>query len=199
MGKAVWGKTLGIVGLGHIGKAVARRACGFSMRLLAFEFDAFWDAEFAARYNIERTDLDTLLRESDYVSLHLRISASTLGIIGARELALMKPTAYLINTARASLVDEKALYDALATRHIAGAGLDTVIDSGPDNPLIGLPNVVCTPHLGNRCIDSVHDVVDTAIDNALAVLRGKRPNYVVNPEVYSLCYPQPHQPHLYPS
>lgn len=185
MGRAVWGQTLGIVGLGSIGKAVVRRARGFDMRVLAY--NRSWDKEderFAHDYRIERADLDSVLRMSDFVSLHLRGVVDTQRIIGAREIGLMKPGAFLINTARAGLVDEAALYDALVHRAIAGAGLDVAIDNGSDSPLVGLPHVVVTPHLGNRCIDSVHDVVATAIDNALAILRGQRPRYVINPEAF---------------
>lgn len=184
LGRAVWGKTLGIIGLGHIGRATARRATGFAMRVLAY--NRSWRAEhqeFAARYGVERAGLEELLRASDFVSLHLRGAPDTLGIIGARELAWMKPTAYLINTARAALVDEQALYDALVNGRLAGAGLDTIVDQGFDTPLLGLANVVGTPHLGNRCIDSVHEVMRMAIDNALVVLRGERPPFIVNPEV----------------
>ena len=182
-GDTVWGKTLGIVGLGNIGKAVAKRASGFNMRILAFDFHQFWDEKFASQYNIERVELEKLLKESDFVSLHLRETTSTKGIIGAKELSLMKPTAYLINTARASLVDEKAIYEALVTGKIAGASID-VLSKLVDNPLINLPNVVSTPHMGNRCLESIDDVINTAIDNALAVLHGMRPKFVVNPEVY---------------
>ena len=154
------------------------------MRILAYELDAFWDAAFAADQQVERTDLETLLRESDYVSLHLRLTEANKGLMGAKELALMKPTAYLINTARGELVDEQALYEALIQRCIAGAGLDTILDGGPNSPLIGLPNVVGTPHLGNRVTEAVHEVVGAAIDQALAVLQGRRPQYLVNPQVY---------------
>lgn len=187
MGRIVWGKTLGIVGLGSIGKAVARRARGFDMQVLAY--NRSWDEEdqrFARAHQVARADLQTLLQASDFVSLHLRAAPSTHAIIGAQELALMKPTAYMINTARASLVDEKALYEALSTAKIAGAALDTVVDNGIENPLLDLPTVVATPHLGNRCVDSVHDVIGAAIDSASAVLRGQRPDYLINPEMYDL-------------
>ena len=186
MGRLVYRKTLGIIGLGYVGKAVARRARGFDMRVLAADLDGFWDAAFAERWGVERAALGDLLAASDFVSIHLRPARATLGIIGAHELALMKPTAYLINTARASLVDEQALYAALAGGQIAGAGLDTIIDNGFDTPLLGLPNVAGTPHIGGRCVDTAHELVDAAIGNALAVLAGERPDTVVNPEVYDV-------------
>lgn len=186
MGLGLWGKTLGIVGLGSIGRLTARRAQGFEMKVVAY--NRSWDDEhkrFAARYGLQRVDLNTLLRESDIVSLHLRSTPETRNILSARELALMKPTAILINTARTHLVDQQALYQALSQRQLAGAGLDTIADEGLDNPLMELPNVVGTPHLGNRCVDSVHEVMDAAIEDALAVLHGRRPHYLVNPDVYT--------------
>jgi phosphoglycerate dehydrogenase-like enzyme len=128
--------------------------------------------------------LESLLRASDFVTLHLRAAPATVGIIGARELSLMKPSAFLINTARASLVDRRALYDALHSGTIAGLGSDVIADGGLDRKLLRLPNVVGLRHLGNRCVEAVHEVMETAIDNAVAVLRGERPNYLVNPEVY---------------
>jgi len=181
IGVSVWGKTLGIIGLGNIGKRVARRASGFQMKVLAAEPNP--DQDFVKNNNIELVDHDELLRRSDFVSLHVRLNAETDQMIGERELALMKPTAYLINTARIELVDQEALTEAILNHQIAGAGLD---DSPlrPDSPLIGLPNVIFAPHLGNRAIEGMHAVFRCAIDNALAVLTGKRPEHVVNPEVY---------------
>ena len=131
---------------------------------------------------VERADLQRLLQESDFLSLHLRGTPQTRGIIGAAELAMMKPTAYLINTARAVLVDEQALYEALASGRLAGAGLDTAVDTA-NSPLIDLPNVVSTPHIGNRCTESLTDVIAMAIDNALTVLHGSRPAHIVNSEL----------------
>lgn len=186
LGRAVFGRVLGIVGLGQIGKAVVRRAAGFGMRVLAWELDGFWDSGFAAHHAVTRVSLEELLRQSDFVSLHLRLSEENRGLLGARELAWMKPTAYLVNTARGGLVDEPALVEALTGGRLAGAGLDTILDNGPDSPLIGLPGVIGTPHLGNRVIESVHDVVAAAIDDAVAVLRGERPRYLVNPRVYEV-------------
>lgn len=180
MGRFVWGKTLGILGLGAIGKEVALRGKGFAMRVLAHDIN--WDEDFALEHGVTRVFLAELLAESDFLSLHLRDTPATRGIIGARELARMKPTAYLINTARAVLVDQAALYQALAAGHLAGAALDTAVDF-PDNPLIDLPNVVSTPHLGNRCAESVHDVMQATIAEAHAVLTGGQPRYLLNPEV----------------
>ncbi len=181
IGVSVWGKTLGIIGLGNIGRRVARRASGFEMRVLAVEPRP--DRVFVAEQGIELVGLDELLRRSDFVSLHVRLDGQTAGMIGARELELMRPTAYLINAARIELVDQEALAEAIVNRRLAGAGLDDP-PARPDSPLIGLPNVVFTPHLGNRAIEGMHAVFQCALEGALAVLKGDRPGYVVNPEVY---------------
>ena len=151
------------------------------MRVLATEPAP--DKVFVARHRIELVALDELLRQSDFVSLHVRLDSQTRNMIGARELELMKPTAFLVNAARLELVDQEALIEAVLSHRIAGAALDDP-PSRPDSPLLGLPNVVFTPHLGNRAIEGVHAVFRCALDNALAVLMGRRPEYVVNPEVY---------------
>jgi len=182
MGVAAWGKTLGIVGLGQIGRAVARRAEGFQMRVLATEPQP--DLVFISKHGIQLVPLETLLRESDFVSLHVRLDASTRGMIGARELGFMKPTAILINAARQQLVDQAALAEAILNGRLAGAGLDDP-PAQPDSPLCSLPNVVFAPHHGNRAIEGVHAVFTAAIDNAVAALSGRRPEWVVNPDVYS--------------
>ena len=182
MGVAAWGKTLGIVGLGQIGRAVARRAAGFELRLLATEPQP--DLAFVAKHGIQIVPLETLLQESDFVSLHVRLDAGRRGMIGAAQLRLMKPTAILINAARQQLVDEAALAEAILSGHLAGAGLDDP-PAQPDTPLRNLPNVVFAPHHGNRAIEGVHAVFRCAIDNAVAVLAGRRPEWVVNPSVFS--------------
>jgi len=181
MGVSVWGKTLGIVGLGRIGRAVARRAAGFEMEILACEPSP--DRDFVARYGVRLVDLETLLRRSDYVSLHVRLDATTKGMIGPAEFGRMKPGAVLINTARRELVDEDALADAILGGRLGGAGLDDP-PTRADSPLLGRPNVVFAPHHGNRAIEGVHAVFRGAIDNATAVLAGRRPEFVANPEVY---------------
>ncbi len=182
MGVAAWRKTLGIVGLGNIGRAVARRAAGFEMRVLATEPKP--DQAFLVKQGIQLVSLETLLRESDFISLHVRLDTSTRGMIGHRELAMMKPAAILINAARQQLVDETALVEAILGERLAGAGLDDP-PSRPDTPLRGHPSVVFAPHHGNRAIEGVHAVFRAAIDNAVAVLAGRRPEWVVNPAVFS--------------
>lgn len=183
MGVCVWGKTLGIVGLGRIGSAVARRAAGFDMRILAV--DPRPDPSVVAKYNIEMVSIETLLRESDFVSLHVRLTGDTRRMIGASQLRLMKPTAFVVNTARQELIDDAALVQAIGEHRLGGAGLDD-----PPSPvlraLLGLPNVIFAPHHGNRAIEGVNAVFRLAIDNAREVLAGRRPEkLVVNPEVYN--------------
>ncbi|RJP54225.1 MAG: hypothetical protein C4586_00175 [Anaerolineaceae bacterium] len=184
LGNLVYGKTLGIIGMGFIGKAVVRRAAGFNMRILGYDSDGFWDKDFADTHSTKRVGLDELLQQSDIVSIHLRPTAKTIGVIGARELQLMKPSAILINTSRANLVDGTALYHALVEGHLAGLGTDVDTDNGLDAPILSLPNVVCTPHIGGRSLETAYELVEQAAGNALMVLEGKRPEMLVNPEVY---------------
>ena len=179
----VHGQTLGILGLGKIGKGVARRARGFDMRVVAY--DPFWDAAFAAENHVERLALDDVIGAADFLTLHLPASPQTRKLMDASKLALMKPTAYLINAARGSLVDEAALYAALTSRRIAGAGLD-VFDREPPwgSPLIGLENVVVTPHVAGFSVKANEAGVRMAIESIALVLQGKRPHFCVNPEVF---------------
>ncbi|NSW91526.1 MAG: phosphoglycerate dehydrogenase [Firmicutes bacterium] len=146
-GQSVWGKILGIIGLGFIGKSVAQRAKGFNMKVLAF--DKFWDEEYASANNIIRTDVDEILKESDFVTLHVPLMEETRNLIGEKQFSIMKPTAYLINAARGGVVDEAAMYKALTEGKIAGAGIDVFSTEPPtDSPLLGLQNVILTPHMG---------------------------------------------------
>jgi len=183
MGQCLWRKTLGIVGLGNIGKAVARRAQGFEMPILAVE--PCPDKAFVKRGGIELVSLVELLGRSDFVSLHVRLNEHTTGMIAGPELALMKPSAYLINTARGQLVDEEALTEALINGRIAGAALDEA-PCRKDSELLRLSNFVTTPHLGNRAIEGVNAVFRCAVDNVISVFRGEQPQHVVNPEVYEI-------------
>ena len=182
LGAALWGKTLGIVGLGHIGRCVARRAIGFEMKVLAAEIQP--DHDYNRRHSIESVSLAELLRRSDFVSLHVRLTPENYHLIGARELSLMKSTAYLINTARQQVVDEAALTEAILAGAIAGAAIDDPPEV-PDSPLLGLPNVVFTPHIGNRVLESMDAVCRHAYQSAIDVIRGwARPQFVLNPQVY---------------
>jgi D-3-phosphoglycerate dehydrogenase len=153
MGSELRGKTLGIIGTGRIGREVGYRAKAFLMNLLAF--DILRSAEFAERTGARYVDLDELLRESDFVSIHVPLSPRTRHMIGRRELELMKPTAVLINTSRGEVVDEVALAEALMKGKIAGACLDVYEREPPkDSPLLKLPNVVLTPHIGASTVEA---------------------------------------------
>ncbi len=182
-GADVHGKTLGLVGFGRIGRAVARRARGFSMRVFyAAQHDA--PPEVEQELHAARLPLDTLLQQSDFVSLHVPLSAATRHLIGVEQLCRMKKTAFLINTARGPVVDEQALVAALEEGLIAGAGLD-VFEREPHVPpeLLALPNVVLTPHVGSATA-SVRTLMCTlAARDCAAVLGGERPQHPVNPEV----------------
>jgi D-3-phosphoglycerate dehydrogenase len=183
MGTELARKTLGIVGLGQIGKAVAQRARAFKMRVLAT--DPYPDPEFAEAYEIAFTSLEQLLGESDFVSLHLFLNEQNGHLINAERLALMKPTAYLINTSRGGIVDSAALFDALQSQRIAGAALD-VIDPEPpgDSPLLGLPNVLITPHIGAATVEYRERSAQMASEALVAALQGDHPANMINPEIY---------------
>ena len=168
LGHDLYGATLGIVGYGRIGQAVARRARGFDMTVL------------------HGIPLHDLLEQSDFVSLHAPLTPDTRGMIGDAELARMKPSAILINTARGPLVDTMALERALQTGQIAGAGLD-VTDPEPlpaDHPLLKAPNLVVAPHIGSASHRTREAMADMAVDNLLAALAGERMPHCANPEVY---------------
>jgi glyoxylate reductase len=184
IGAGVHGKTIGLVGgRGRIGRAVAARARGFSMRILYCGPRPMEEAD-ERHLGAEYVPLDRLLAEADFVSLHPRLTAATRHLIGAREFALMKPTAYLINTSRGAVVDEAALTAALAAKRIAGAGLD-VFETEPRvaGALTGLANVVLTPHLGSAVVEVRTAMAETVVDNIAAILAGRRPPNIVNPEV----------------
>ena len=181
-GVDVHGATLGIVGLGRIGEAVARRARGFSMRVLYANRSARPDVE--AALGIERRGLDELLKSSDFVSIHVPLNDSTRHLIGERELNLMKPMAVLVNTSRGPVVNERDLYRALKDRRIFAAGLD-VFDTEPirsDNPLLELDNVVLLPHIGSASIATRTQMAVMAARNLTQVLAGQTPQNPVNPE-----------------
>jgi len=186
LGAGVHGKTIGLVGgRGRIGRAVARRAAGFSMRVL-YSGPRPMDQADEDKLGAVYVPLDRLLAESDFVSLHPVLNPQTFHLIGPRELALMKSTAFLINTSRGAVVDEVALTAALAQRRIAGAGLD-VFENEPDGSaaLTALPNVTLTPHVGSAVVEVREAMANAAVDNILAILEGRRPPNIVNPEVLS--------------
>lgn len=156
MGTELRDKTLGIIGTGHIGQAVGHRAKAFQMKLLLC--DVVQNQEFAEQTGGKYVDMDTLLRESDYVTLHVPLLPSTKQMIGKRELELMKPTAVLINTSRGKIIDENALIEALQSKRIAGACLDVYeIEPPCDSPLFKMSNVILTPHIGASTVEAQRD------------------------------------------
>jgi glyoxylate reductase len=176
------GKTLGIVGLGAIGRAVAERAKGFKMPLLYWSRSRKPDTE--AELGAQWRELDDLLREADYISINLALSEESRGLIGEREIGLMKPDAVLVNTARGPIVDQDALYRALVAKRIGGAALD-VFAQEPlpvDHPLLALENVVVSPHVGSATYETRARMTDLAVDNLLAFFAGQRPPAPVNPD-----------------
>jgi glyoxylate reductase len=181
-GGDVHGKTLGIVGFGRIGRAMARRAQGFGMRVLyqdAVAADPATERELRAT----RADIATLLRDSDFVTLHTPLLPETRHLINAQSLKTMKRTAYLVNASRGPVVDEAALVQALAEGWIAGAGLDVFEEEPEVHPgLMGLANVVLAPHIGSASSETRLRMANLAVDNCLAVLEGRTPLTPVNPE-----------------
>ncbi|MFQ5863212.1 MAG: 2-hydroxyacid dehydrogenase, partial [Candidatus Brocadiales bacterium] len=185
LGEGVSGKTLGIIGAGRIGQAMARMSMGFNMRVLYFSRSRKEGLE--KELGAKKVGLDTLLRESDFVSLHVSLTQETYHLIGARELSLMKKTAYLINAARGPVVDEKALVEALKDKGIAGAGLDVYEEEPRLAPgLTELDNVVLAPHLGSATTETRRNMAVMAAENLVAGLRGETPENVVNPEVFKV-------------
>lgn len=183
LGRMISGKTIGIVGLGRIGQAVARRAAGFDMRVLYHNRNRLNAAE-EQRIGVAYVELDQLLSQSDYVSLHVPLTPQTRHLIGARELTRMKPEAFLINTARGQVVDEVALVDALRRRVIAGAGLDVYENEPRLAPgLSALDNVVLLPHVGSATVETRERMAEMVAENLLAGLEGKLPPNCLNPQV----------------
>lgn len=185
LGPDVAGATLGIVGLGRIGQAVARRAHGFGMRVL-YSAPTAVDSETEQALSAKHTTLDTLLREADFITIHTPLTPATHHLFGAAQFQRMKPTAILINTARGSIVDQVALYQALQTGQIAGAALD-VTDPEPTpltEPLLTLPNVIVTPHIGSASRQAREKMAQIAIANLIAGLQNQPLPHCVNPEVY---------------
>jgi glyoxylate reductase len=182
-GSQLHGKTLGIIGMGRIGQAVAERAKGFGLKILyhnPLRLSSEQEKELSARH----TTLSKLLRQSDFVSLHVPLTSTTHHMIASPQFSIMKPTAVLINTARGPVVDEKDLVDALQSKRIAGAGLD-VFEEEPtvEKGLKSLDNVVLLPHIGSATVEARMGIALTAVRNVVAVLQGKRPpNPVVIPE-----------------
>lgn len=182
-GQEVYGATMGIIGAGRIGRAVARRAKGFAMKVLYHNRKR--NPELEAETGAEYCRLDDLLRRADFVVVLVPLTPETRGMIGAREFSLMKPTAVFVNVARGPVVDEQALYDALVQGKIWAAGLDVFEREpiGADHPLLTLPNVTAVPHIGSATVKTRTRMATLAAENLVAALTGKRPQSPVNPEV----------------
>ena len=185
LGRSVARKTLGIVGFGAIGQAVAKRARGFDMRIL-YNRRRRLDEARERELGIEYAGFGRLLRESDFVSLHVPLTDETRHLIGAKELRQMKPTAFLINASRGPVVHEKDLVEALRMGVIAGAGLDVYENEPALAPgLTELPNVVLTPHVGSGTIEDRTLMARMATENLLAGLKGEVPRFILNPDVFN--------------
>ena len=184
LGGDVTGRTLGIVGAGRIGEAVARKSVGFKMRVLYA--DTVPNEALEKEIGAERVSLEELLKASDFVSIHVPLMPETVHLIGADQLDLMKETAYLINTSRGPVVDEKALVEALRVRKIAGAGLDVYEDEPEMAPgLAESDNVILAPHIASATVETRTKMATMAAGNLLAGLKGEIPPNLVNPEVLS--------------
>jgi len=173
-GTDLTGKTVGIVGLGRIGKLVARRLAGFDVRLLAH--DVYQDTAFAAQYGVEYLPLDELLAAADVVTFHVLLTPVTTHLLDARRLALMKPGAVVVNTCRGPVIDERALAQALTAGRLAGAALDVFADEPPGNsPILSAPNVLLSPHIAGITIESARRMAEMAIAEVARSLQGLPP------------------------
>jgi len=180
-GRELGGLTVGLIGLGAVGREVAARLVAFKARVLAF--DPYVQALPAG---VQACGLDELLRTSDVVSLHAPVTPDTQGLISRERLAAMKPDALLVNTARAALTDEDALYEALRSRRLGGAALDVLVVEPlqPGNRFLALPNVIATPHVGGATVDVVRHHSEQIVDSIERHLRGERARWIANPAVY---------------
>ena len=177
-GVELGGQTVGLVALGAVGREVAARLRAFKARVLAYDPYVRQPPE-----GVELTGLEELLRASDFVSLHAPVTAETQNLVSRERLALMKPSAYFINTARAALTDEDALYEMLVAGRLAGAALDVLHNEPLQGDNRSLPNVIVTPHLGGATHDVVRHQSDIVVDAIESYLRGERPRWIANPEV----------------
>lgn len=178
-GTELYGKTLGILGLGAIGKSVARRGQGFDMKVLAY--DPYLNQEYAAQHNIQPASFDEVICGSDVISLHLPLNEKTRHIINRGAMERMKPGAILINSARGGLIDEAAAYDLLKSGHLGGLGLDAYETEPPAaSPLFELDNVVCTPHTGSHTQEATAAMASMSVQNLIQVLRGERCPHMIS-------------------
>jgi glyoxylate reductase len=183
VGTDVHHKTLGLMGFGRIGSAVARRALGFDM-LILYHDEGPVNPEMERQVKAQRVDRETLLKESDFISLHVPLTPETRHLMGPKEFSLMKPTAFVINTSRGEVIDEQALVEALEKKKIAGAALD-VYEKEPEIPpaLKEMPQVILLPHIGSASLETRTRMGMMAAENLLAYFKGQRPPNCLNPEV----------------
>jgi len=181
-GEDLFRKTVGIIGLGHIGKLVAKRLQGFEVGILANDIVAYPD--FTETYGIRSCSKEELLRGADFVTLHVPLDASTRGMINEERIGMMKPGAFLINTCRGPVIDERALYRALVNGRIAGAGLDVFENEPPEfRPLLELENVVSTPHSAGLSREASYAMAMDTVEKVIAFFAGGTPENVLNPQV----------------
>jgi glyoxylate reductase len=187
LGPDLYGKTIGIIGMGRIGKAFARRARAFGLNLIYSRTSPAdeTDKQLGDELGAVRVEFDELLKTSDFISVHCPLNPRTRGLIGKRELELMKPDCILINTARGAIIDEQALVSHLVQGKIRGAGLDVFSDE-PNVPkeLLPLDNVVLLPHIGSACFETRFRMSELAVESVLSAFSGKRPDHLVNPEAW---------------
>ncbi len=182
VGSLLKGKTLGIIGMGKIGKAVANLGLGFGMKVIAY--DIYKDEDFAQEYNVTYVSVDALVQQADFISLHVMLSESTRNLIDMHHLKMMKETAFLVNVARGGVVNEEDLYEALSKKMIAGAALDVLAQEPPpkDLKLGKLDNVILTPHMGGYAVEVSRQIGLICARNIHAFFSGEPLEYVVNPE-----------------
>jgi D-3-phosphoglycerate dehydrogenase len=184
IGYELYGKTLGLIGFGNIGKAIAKRAKGFDLKVLVY--DPYVDAKQVEAFSAEVVAMEEIFAKSDFISLHAALNEKTRKMIGKEQLSLMKRTAILVNTARGGLIDTQALIDSLRNKEIAGAGLDVFDPEPPDGELFsGLDNVLISPHMGAFTYDALKRTGMIVTQNILDAYHGKTPSYLVNKEVLS--------------
>lgn len=181
-GNELWGKTVGLIGLGAVGREVARRLKGFDTQLIVY--DPYVEPDVVEGHGARCVDLDSLLRQADVVSLHAALTEETRGMLGRRELGLLKRTALLVNTARAELTDEEALLEALREGRLAGAAFDVFSEEPPrvDHPFLQLPNVIATPHIGGNTYEVAVHQSRIVVSDLERLLQGDRPQHVANAE-----------------
>lgn len=185
LGADVHHKTLGLMGFGRIGCAVAKRALGFDMRVLYHDHRRA-DPELEKQVQVQYVDRDTLLKEADFLSIHVPLTPETTRFMSTREFSLMKPTAYIINTARGEVIDETALVEALKNKEIAGAGLDVFEHEPAISPaLLTMDNVIILPHIGSASTETRTRMGLMAAENLIAVFNGQVPPNCLNPEVFA--------------